>query len=370
MALYKFPVISVKGEPFECGLQYGSQAGDLIRRNIDLYFNLWNIMLESKRPEIIERCREFIPVIGEYDADILEELEGLAKGANLSLEEIVTLNARYELIWGERMARKFSFSGCTSAVALPEVTKNGHTIIGKNYDMGPLHFDFCVILKVEQNNKPNIVISTEAGFIGGKGMNSAGLGVCGNGLVSNLDRFAPGVPWFIMKRGVLNAENFARSLKAVLDAPTAISGNMLIAHRDGVTIDLEITPEDVGVIQAEEGILTHSNHFLTTPNREDFRDVLKRYIPNTLYRHQRARRLLESDRGDIDIGCFQRMFSDHFSYPDSICWHPNPRDDELSQLGTITSTIMDLEDRSMYITEGYPCENKYVKLSLQNFLGQ
>jgi isopenicillin-N N-acyltransferase-like protein len=363
MPLRSFPVISVKGKPFDCGLQHGSQVRELVRKNVDLYFNLWSAMWGAKRPEVLEKCRQFIPIIGEYDADIMEELQGLAKGADLSLEEIIALNTRYELLWGEKVARQFGRDGCTSMAALPWVTENGHTLVGQNWDMAPVHFDFAIILEVEQEGKPKVVLGTEAGVIGQKGMNSAGLGLCVNCLVSNLDRFEPSTPFFIAVRGALNAENFTRSLQAILGTKISVSGNILIAHRDGEAIDLEVTPEDVGIVHAEDGILTHSNHFLAFTNRADLKDLFKRYAPSTLFRYHRARRLLEPDKGHIGIESFQRVFRDHFSYPDSICWHVNPRDNELSQINTVNSVIMDLEEGSVYITEGNPCQHEYVKLT-------
>lgn len=363
MTLGSFPVITVKGKPFECGQQHGAQAGKLVRQNVDLYFRLWKEMLGMDRPEILDKCRQFVPPIGEYDADILEELQGLASGSDLSLEEVIALNVRYELIWGVRVARQMVHGGCTSIAALPEVTRDGHTLIGQNWDMAPVHFAQGIILTIEQTGKPKIVLSTEAGIIGMKGMNSAGLGVCVNCLVSSQDRFEPSTPFLLLLRGALNAENFTRSMKAVLGTRTAVSGNILIACREGEAIDLEVTPEEVGTVHPEGGLLTHSNHFLAFTNRADFKDLFKRYAPSTLFRHHRARRLLEADRGEIDIDDFRRVFSDHVSYPDSICWHINPSDNELSRIKTISSVIMDLEEAAIYVTEGNPCQHEYVKLT-------
>jgi len=87
MTLQSSPVISVKGKPFHCGLQHGSQARELIRKNIDSYFDLWSALRGAKRPEVLEQCRSFIPVTGEYDAGILEELEGIAHGAGVALKK-------------------------------------------------------------------------------------------------------------------------------------------------------------------------------------------------------------------------------------------------------------------------------------------
>ena len=364
MALTQTQVVSVKGKAFECGHQHGTQARERIRTLIGTYFCRWEAMWGVKKAEITEKCRRLVPVIGNYDADILEELQGIAKGADLPLEEIVALNARYELVWGERVVRLFGKGGCTSVAALPEATGNGRTYIGMNWDNAPFLRELCIVLKVAQTGKPKVMVVTEAGLIGLKGMNSAGLGVCVNGLVSNLDKFDVKVPFFIMLRKALNEDSFARSLQVAMQTKVAVSGNLLFAHRDGEAIDLEVTPEDIGIVQAENGILTHSNHFLALTNRPDLKNIFRKLIPNTLFRYRRARRLLEQDRGKINEKSFQRVFRDHFSHPDSICWHAHPDDDELDQIETLNSVVMDLSEGTLYIAEGNPCLTDYVKLSL------
>lgn len=363
MALPRAPVISVKGKPFERGRQYGTQAREQIRKNVDLYFDLWSALWGAKRPEVLKWCTGLIPVIGEYDVEILEELEGIAKGADLSLEEIVALNARYELVFAQSLIQQPVRGGCTSAAALPQATKNGHTFIGQNWDYKTRFQELSVILEVEQETKPNIFAHTEAGTIAHKGMNSAGVGVCLNALVSNRDRFEPTTPFLIMARGILDADSFSQALKAVLRAKVTVSFNFLLAHRDGEAIDFEVSPVDVGFLHPEGGILTHSNHFIALTNREDLVDVFKSAIPDTLFRANHAEQLLELDKGHIDVGSFQKVFKDHFSYPNSICRHVDTRDEEPRQLATLSSVIMDLTARTYYMTEGPPCQNEYCKLT-------
>lgn len=365
MTLQLLPVISVRGKPFDRGQQYGSQARQQVRRNIELYFDLWSQSWGAQRPEVLKQCAELVPVVGEYDADILEELQGIARGADSSLEEIMALNTRYELVFALGMGTQHGCDGCTSAAALPQVTRDGHTIIGQNWDYKPRFQGLNVVLEVEQETRPNLVTQTEAGVLAHRGMNSAGVGVCFNALLSSRDKFEPRTPFLVMMRGILNAGNFSQALEAVLKAKATVSGNLLIAHRDGEAIDLEVAPDDVGFLYAEGGILTHSNHFLAFTNREDLIDSLKPVFPDTLFRAHRARQLLESDKDHIDIGSFQRVFRDHFSYPRSICRHADSRDEERKQLATLFSTIMDLEERALYITEGSPCQNEYVKLTPQ-----
>ena len=359
-------MISVRGKPFDCGWQHGSQAREQIRTNVDLYFKLWQDLWGAKRSQVLKQCRRLIPVIGEYDAAILEELEGVARGAELSLEEIVALNARYELIWAPSITPPPGGDGCTSMAALPRITRDNHTILGQNWDYKIRFQGRSIILEVEQEAKPNLVIHTEPGIIGFMGMNSVGLGVCLNALASNQDRFEPRTPFLIMIRGLLNADSFSDALKAVIGTSAACSGNLLIAHRDGEAIDLEVTPEDVEPIYAEGDIITHSNHFLAPNHRENLIDTFKPTAPDTLFRFHRARQLLKLNKGNIDIGDFKRVFKDHFSYPNSICRHVDTRDEGPKQLTTLSSVIMDLEERTLYMTEGPPCQNEYYQLSPQS----
>jgi len=356
------PIISVKGKPFERGRQYGSQARNLIQKNLELYFDLWGSLWGAKRPEVLKHCGRLVPIIGDYDAEILEELQGIARGAGLSLEEIVALNARYEMVFAQS-AVAGTAGGCTSITAMPEVTVNGHTLLGQNWDYKQRFQGLSVILEVERENGPNVVMHTEAGAIAHKGMNSVGLGVCLNALVSSRDRFEVTTPFLIVGRAVLNADSLSRAIKVVLNAKVTVSFNLLIAHADGEAIDLEVSPLDVGFLHPDGGILTHSNHFIALNNRPDMVDVFKATAPDTLFRAQRARHLIEPERGKIGVGSFQRVLRDHFSYPNSICRHVDTREEEPRHLATLSSAIMDLTARTFYLTEGTPCQNEYYKLT-------
>ena len=247
------PVISVKGKPFDCGQQYGSQAQKIIQKNVAVYFDMWRTLWGASKKEILRRSHALVPVIGGYDADILEELEGLAKGAGLSLDEIIAINARYEVNFALGIASLCQGGGCTSVSSLPQVTRDGHTLIGQNWDWLPRFQEFNVILKVEQPGKPSVVTQPEAGVLAHRGMNSIGIGACFNGLASSRDTFGATVPCLLIMRQILNSESFSQALQAVLKAKTTVSGNFLIAHSDGEAIDLEVSPLDVGFLYPDGG---------------------------------------------------------------------------------------------------------------------
>ncbi len=354
------PLISVRGKPLECGLQYGSQAAGLIRSNLDAYFSLWEDIWGGNRTAILQRCRDLAPVIERYSPDIRAELEGIARGAGLSVEEIIALNARYEVNFSLGLAPLCAVDGCTSVAAVPPATEDGHTIIGQNWDWLPRFQDFNVILEVEQEGKPGIITQPEAGVLAHRGMNSAGLGACFNGMASSRDTFGDTVPFLLIMRGILGAASYSEALKAVLSAQTTLSGNFLIAHRDGEAIDLEVSPDGVRYIYPDNGILTHSNHFIVTGG--DFSDMLKPLYPDTLFRPRRAAQVLAAENGRIGIETFQRAFRDHFSYPSSICRHKDDRAEGILEWVTLYSTVMDLNEKALYTAKGCPCQSEYARV--------
>jgi len=354
----EFPIVTVEGDPYNIGLQHGSKLKDFIRKNIDLYFNHWQTNLGLDKKSILNETIKFALAIEKYDSEILKELEGVADGSGASLEEILAINARYELIWLKEVEYKEK-KGCTSCGVLPEFTSSKHTLIGQNWDYKVKFKEQCVVLEIKQEKKPNILMHTEAGIIGQKGLNSSGIGLCINAMVSNLDKFEPKTPFLMVCRQILNSENFGDAIGAVLKARMSVSGNFLIGHSGGEIIDLEALPVDVAFINPEDGILTHSNNFLRIQYFHEIIDKFKEATPDSLFRFDRARRLLAQKKGKVDIQSFEEVLRDHFNYPCSICCHAKQKFEE----ETIASVIMDLNDRLMYISHGTPCVNEYMKYS-------
>jgi len=167
-----FPYIQVEGGPYERGLQYGSKARDRVHRSVDIYLSAFAAK-GLDWPKVKELAGRFAKSIEDYEPAFLEEIRGIAKGAELELEHIVALNARTELLhWQDE--------GCTGAVCLPEVTVSGHTLLGQNWDWRPACRDSAVVLHIKPDQRPEMITFVEAGLLARAGLNSAGIGVTGN----------------------------------------------------------------------------------------------------------------------------------------------------------------------------------------------
>jgi len=353
------PLIALKGSPREIGREHGARARSLIHDNLGFYMNLWQHMGGVSRDRILSDVEAFVPFIEQYDSDLVEEMRGIAEGAGLEFREIAALNARTELTFAclPNTMTESSGGGCTSFGLLPEVTQNGHLIIGQNWDWRAEALHTSVVLQIQQKNKPDIVMHAEAGTIGHRGINSAGMGVCINYIRSELDGFRPGLPFLIKLRGVLNSERMSQALKMLLTYIGPNSMNMIVAHRGGEIIDVENLPNDALFLYPREGILTHANHFESPMLRA--RDSGKCTLADTVFRSARLRRLLTARRGHLNVETIREALMDHFSYPDSICRHPDEAFPEMDQWMTLASIIIDLTEMTLRYTEGPPCTGPY-----------
>jgi isopenicillin-N N-acyltransferase-like protein len=355
----------VKGDAYSRGLQLGSKAKELIAENVRYYLYLWSTYSGMDSDAVIRLAKKFIPHIEKYDTDLLEEMKGIAEGSKSKLEEIIALNCRYEFVWTEMQYASDPHARveCTAVGATPEATENLHTIMGQNWDYKPKVKKSCIILEeIQEPNKPNIVMHTEAGIIGQKGLNSAGIGLNVNALTSAEDKLEPKVPFWVMVRGVLDQRTLDQSMFAATSASRAASGNLLLGHKNGEIIDLELTPSDFGFMFPVDGLLSHANNFVDLRHTCKVVDKIKRVEPGSLIRTERARRLIQSQGNKTSVHAIEEMLKDHFNYPNSICCHPDPNYKVDYQSETLASIIFDLNEKSVTLAVGPPCSNKYETL--------
>ncbi|MBP1713930.1 MAG: acyl-CoA--6-aminopenicillanic acid acyl-transferase, partial [Deltaproteobacteria bacterium] len=330
-----FPLYSLKGSPREIGRQYGVSCPEKIHKNIDLYFRIFKHYANLDRNRAIRLAQSFIPVIQAFENDLLEEMKGIAAGAGVQFEEVLSLNVRTELMYPDQLAGQ---GECTALAALPEATASGDMLLGQNWDWKPHLLETAVLLRIEQERKPTVLTLTEAGIVGKIGFNSAGLGACLNILKSSLAEV--GVPIHVLMRGILNSDRFGDAIGKIVSTNRGSANNTLIAHREGAAIDFEMAPKDLDFLYPENGVLVHTNNFVS-PRLRPLDTGLSQF-PDTLLRYGRAHQKMHLRSGRIGVADFKEVLGDHGNHPDSICRHPDPRDPELERVQTVASVIMNL----------------------------
>lgn len=374
-----FPHVRISGGPRERGRAYGEQARDRIATSIHAYEEVFRAYAEWSWPEVRrEATRSEAPII-EFDERYVEEMRGIAEGAGVDLEDILSINVRTEVMFAAKARAAEAAGGietggprqgeCTAFAVVPEASESGHILLGQNWDWLLHCFDTVVVLEVEQDEGPNFVSIVEAGLLAKTGMNSSGLGVVTNALVTQDDRGEPGVPYHVLLRAFMDCETISDALSAAQRSPRSSSANYLLAHRDGMAVDIEAAPGDFSrlfLLFPHEGVLAHTNHFRSPAF--DRKDVSLWVMPDSPFRLERLRAAVERASPGLTLDTFREVLADHANYPSGVCCHPDERMEPHDQGSTVASVLMDLDEARMWVADGRPCTAPFRELDVASLL--
>jgi len=353
MSLSLMHVVSKEEDAYDRGYALGTKVKALVDTNIEVYMKRF-LYYGLKRQTVLSLARKFRPLIQKHDEEMLLEMKGVADSTRHKLEEVLALNTRYELIWG-------SWAGCTSIAVQPERSTNSHALVGQNWDWIDRVRDSCHTWLITRTGRPDLLCFTEAGIVGPKiGMNSAGMSLNINGLVSARDGIKKGVPFHLITRRILNSTSMNEALVFLAGINRAGSANYLIGHAEGEFLDIEAGPDQLGYLYPDNGFLAHTNHFISLKEE----DVGRNKFPDTVVRYFRCLRLL-GPRPKLTTNDIQTTLRDHFNYPNSLCAHIDESKPPEEREQTNASFVMDLSEGSMWLAKGPPCETSYGKLSLK-----
>jgi isopenicillin-N N-acyltransferase like protein len=374
--LDQIPHIRVKGNALERGRQYGTQARARVRRSVAAYFDVFAGLAGLQRPRVHEYARSFIPPIEELNPGYLDEMQGIAAGAGVDLMDVLAINVRTEIMFSARAraaaAQNRSLPGeCTSFAVVPPPGSGEPVLVGQNWDWLPHCSETIVVLEAEQEAGPDFVTVVEAGLLAKFGLNSAGLGIATNALVTDDDRGEPGLPYHVLLRALHDCETVTAALAILQRGFRSSSANYLLAHADGVALDVEAAPGDFSRMYLtfpNSGFLFHTNHFFAT--LPQIRDVSIWAMPDSAVRLSRVLGAAQSAGFTGSGEQLQALLADHADYPNSVCCHPDERMIPLDRSATVASAIIDLRSRRMWLAAGFPCSTPYRELDYGGFLAK
>jgi isopenicillin-N N-acyltransferase like protein len=322
-----FPLIEISGAPRERGRQYGQKAAGRIKKGTTHYFaQLKELSLDAKG--VAALVRDYLPVIEAFEPSYIEEMRGIAEGADVPFEDVVLLNARTEIIKlanpaiRARLKTPEDPDGCTGVVVLPQATADGRLIHAQNWDWKRECAETAVVLKVRRDDGPDLMTFTEAGALGRCGFNAVGIAITANYLESDRDYRQVGVPLALIRRKVLENEHLALAMRAVYCTKKSAANNMIVSHREGVAIDFECAPDETFQVHPQNGLLVHANHFVSPVALGKLKDTGPFNTPDSLYRDIRVRDLLQPHIGSITFDTVKSALFDEFAYPWSVCRPP------------------------------------------------
>jgi len=290
-------------------------------------------------PQVRETAKSFEKGIKEKWPRFHQELQGIADGSKRDILDIIALNVRTEIAFGQFM------DGCTS---LYWKTPN-ETFLGQNWDWMEEQKQNLIVLTIIQEDLPTIKMITEAGIMGKIGLNSSGVGVCFNAIkAKGLD--ASRMPVHLGLRTVLESNSAKKAVAKLESVGMASSAHMLIGDASNAT-GLEFTSIGFAKLPMDErNRVIHSNHLLAEHPGVIEPDWLK----DSPIRVEQMMALTEKTAasGTPSWKEFSELFEDQTNFPAGIC----RAQEGVSGSATLFNIVMELKEKRAVIKMGRPCQ--------------
>ena len=337
-------LIELAGAPYERGLQYGRMAEPEIKIGIGHYAAQMK-GLGLTEAELAQVVAGYLPKIEGFDPRYVEEMRGIAEGAGVAFHHVVMLNARTEVLklaanpkLREGLMGEVEPDGCTAVVALPKATAEGRLIHAHNWDWKMEAAEASVVLRIRNDDGPDILTFTEAGALGRFGFNTQGIGITANYLECERDYTQVGVPLALIRRQVLEQTHFALALRSAYVTPKSGSNNIVVTQAvGGMAFNFECAPDESFGVEAKDGLLVHANHWQSPVALAKLRETGVSAMPDSLYRDRRVRELLEDKIGRLTVADIKAALLDKWEAPWSVCRPPRP-----STMNNLSATVISL----------------------------
>lgn len=360
-SLSPFPELQVAGSPGTLGVDHGRRFRVEIERNLAFYDRWLGTATKQDPTGLRQQAARFENPMREHVPHLLEEAEGIAKGARLSLHDILLLNARTDLlVTGRKLERPKAEPGCTALALVGE--GGGSIALGQNWDWNPALRRNTCLLRLDPKDGPRIVTFTEAGMVGKIGMGENHVGVCLNFLSHKSEHpdAEPGVPIHVLLRAAMASRSLQEVERLVTILPRSASANLLVAeHEPGKApraCDIELAPTNLDITRLSGRALFHTNHFVSAtlgPGCASGHGI------STMNRFQQAKRLVTAlDTVDDPVQRMESILKDRTGAPYSISRTPG----EKSATQTLAGIVMDLTRNQLHLAQGPTHNHLFVSL--------
>ncbi|MBN1991415.1 MAG: peptidase C45 [Anaerolineae bacterium] len=323
----RFPEITISGAAEERGFQHGQTLAERIGRTVEFYARIFG----KPKAELFKLAAHFKQKIETFNREYALEIEAIAAGADLEPGYIYALNARSEILG-------LATSECTA------IYFRSTRLLGQNWDWAKELEALAVLMRIKQPGKPTIGMLTEPGIIGKIGMNSNGLGVCLN--ILRINKPLDGVPIHLVLRAVLDAANVQEALERIKAAGPGKASNILMGDNQGHGFSIEFAGDEIFTLTPKHEVLLHTNHYLgrnINPEQSVF---------CSSYARLRAAVAKTGGIKQQAIADLKSILLDR-SNPALPINRPYLPDDELEEVGTVCTIIMDLPNRSIHLKKGH-----------------
>lgn len=346
------PLIRVSGPHIEMGRQIGQACFSQVRHSIENARSLIvgaykDLQLSWDGAQI--QARKYLPFAQERYPQYVDELIGMAQGADVSFDDLMVVNAMEAVTMDALHLTK-----CTSLAVNEDRTADGHVLMAHNEDWLPEDENDVYLVHATPDDEPPFLAMTYGGLLPNTGFNSHGIAQCCDSVYPTDSRI--GIPRLIVSRAVLAAKDPEEAIRRMVLPQRAAGYNHMLAHESGELYSVEVSARRFAVLYGEEGSLVHTNHYLDY-NMQQVESEPDELIA-TRVRYFRAMRLIKRTQLHT-LKSLQAIQRDHMNFPNAICNHAMDDIDPIEREKTINALIIDLTAKAIHIAWGNPCTSQY-----------
>jgi isopenicillin-N N-acyltransferase-like protein len=326
----------VAGKPRERGREYGEQFAPAIAKLLDreIVIPFGNKVTRDEMLRYAGRCAKEIRA---YSPEVFDELEGMAEGAGMALEEVIAVTL-HEEFYHQGILPKADH--CTAIAAGPPETADKHAYVGQTWDWFVSLYGVSQMLLWKRAEGPSVLAYAYPGLWVGAGLNSEGIALCWTS-TQGKDIAGPrvGIPSYVLIAQMLYQKSLNDALEEVRRAKHAGWFTFVLADGAGRLVNVEGSPVELA-IEEHKGHLARvdfgSRKLTGTPEGQQVK-----YHP----RCQKMYDLLGESSGKLNSVRLRELLSDH-----SICTCDGT--DEPRQVRTLDAMLFDTTKREAFVTRG------------------
>jgi isopenicillin-N N-acyltransferase-like protein len=342
-----FPYIEVEGSYHDIGFEIGRNFGENIKLVLEKRKDWFAGLKGFAQGGGKEYFEALMKITRARLPHLVEELEGISRGAGIDYEDLFLLNVKSEM--GARMkVSQPETPGCSTIHLLTE----NERMIAHNEDGHMAYRGQMFMLKATPPSGVSFIAMVYPGTLTGNGpcLNSEGLGQTTNFIGCKFPKI--GIPRYFLNRAVIEAKNLKDAIRiATMPGRAFAFHHNFCSFAEKKTVSVEVTPDNYSVFYPSS-IYYHTNHNLHEKTKYLSQD--EEYVnSSSMSRYKVLAGLISGIRKPQSLTekDLIRMLSSHKSAPYSPCRHP---DGDVHGV-TLGTGVLDVKRKQMKIYKGNPC---------------
>lgn len=328
-------IIHLRGNSYQIGYQHGKLLAEEIKEGpAVIYADLIDkgVNKHSLKSWLLSKYLDFTiysKIERAQPVEFLDEIKGIADGANIPYEFILKANLFHEAginiitqLLKEEI-RGFNNKGlapsaCSTFVARGKATRYGNIIIGRNTDFPGVEGwpkNQTIFFIEPANGFKHVRIGTAGILMWAPGMNEKGIVINGHFMMYD-DIHPDGYSAAALSSKILSeADSIEKAIDIVRSNPCGGSCAFVVADgKTGDAVVLEISSNNVEIRRLESDHLVVTN--IAISDKMKRYDFLEKYSINegARGRYKRLKQLIDNNFGRIDLKMAAQFMGDHIRY--------------------------------------------------------